>query len=125
MTIPSVPVPQSTVRIWNLYDVLAAQNGTLEQSEVRGLGVEDWVVDLNVLSLELPSQIVEYLGLTAERVGSRRLSPVRVDFRDRKATIEPFLGSREQVVIGHVFLTALNLKYDAEWGLIDDTILSR
>jgi hypothetical protein len=125
VVIPGVRLPPPMVGITNLYDLLAAEHGSLDERDVRGVGVQGAVVDLDVLSLELPADIVELLGLTAKRAGSRRLSPVRLQIRDRQATIEPFLASGNQVVIGHVSLTALGLKYDPEWGLMDDNYPSR
>jgi hypothetical protein len=122
MVISGVRLPQEMIGITNLYDLLAAQHGSIDEREVRGVGIEGAVVDLDVLSLELPADIVELLGLTVERAGSRRLSPIRLQIRDRQATIQPFLTSGNRVVIGHVSLTALGLKYDPEWGLMDDTI---
>jgi hypothetical protein len=113
------------VSITNLYDVLAVRSGALAERDVRGVGIVGAVVDLGVLSLELPADVVELLGLTGERAGSRRLSPVRVAIRNREATVEPFLSTGNQVVVGYIVLTALGLKYDPEWGLMDDTYPSR
>jgi hypothetical protein len=120
--ISGVRIPQPMLVIYNLYDVLSLQHG---HTDVHGVGVLDWVVDPNVLSLDLPPRTVELLGLSAEEVGSRRLAPVRLSIHNRQATIAPFLTTGNQVVIGHVALTALGLKYDPEWGLMDDTYPSR
>ena len=124
MIISGVRIPQPMVCITNLYDAFAVEQGTVDLHEVRSFGVGNWVVDLDVLSLELPKEIVEFLGLAAERAGSRRLAPVRLSIHNRQATVEPFLATGDRVVIGRVALPALGLKYDPEWGLMDDTIPS-
>jgi hypothetical protein len=125
VNVAGLPFPTPTVSITNLYDLYAAEAGALAGWNVRGVGVRGAVVDTGVLSLELPADTVELLGLTADRPGSRRLSPVRVRIRDRQATIEPFASPGNRVVLGHMVLTALGLKYDPGWGLMDDDYPSR
>lgn len=110
-----------TVTLTNFYDARLARRGSLPESDVRCVGVRGAVVDLCVLSLGIPADVANLLGLTAGEPGSDRLTPVELGIRDRRCSIDPFLVPGHAVVVGHVALTALGLKYDPEWGVMDDT----
>ena len=109
-----------TAVITNLYDLSLAQRGLLE-GEFRSVGILGAVVDLCVLSLGLPPVVAESLGFTAKDGDPGRLPPVELRIRDRVCHIEPFLTTGHNVVIGQAALTALGLKYDPEWGVMDDS----
>lgn len=118
--LPGMPCFPLEVAVTNLYDVFEERNGRREEKAVRGVLVRGAGVDLRVLSLELPPDIVEQLGLTADPEGTDRLSPVRLTIMGRCATVPPCRGASNKVVVGHVALTALGLKLDTDGQLVDD-----
>jgi hypothetical protein len=126
MRLPIFP-PGSPVRVLvtNLYDLLQAQNGTLPERDVRNLAFHRAEIDLRVLSLEIPTRLIDCLGLTADPEGTNRLSPVRAMIHGQQATIQPFRGSGELLVIGHITLTALGLMLDKDGDLVDDPFPQR
>ena len=126
MRLPIFP-PGSPVTgiVTNLYDLLQAQSGTLSERDVRNLVFHRAEIDLRVLSLEIPARLIDCLGLSPEPEGTNRLSPVRVMIDGRLGTIQPFRGSGELLVIGHITLTALGLMLDKDGNLVDDPFPAR
>ena len=94
---------------------------------VRTVVASDAAVDESVALLTLPRDVVEQLGLGVRQTswGGPRCDPVRVVIGDRQATLEPAPSPGSRVVLGHIVLTALGLKYDPERGLMDDDYPSR
>lgn len=117
--------PPLVVALTNLYDAALARGGSLSEGGVRSVGIRGAVIDPNVLSVGIPKVVADMLGLTTEEPGSRRLTPIEVVIRERRCGIDPFLTEGDQVVVGHVAPTALGLKYDPEWGLMDDPYPAR
>jgi hypothetical protein len=113
------------VLVTNVYDLVQAQNGTLDEDKVRDVVYHFVKVDLQVLSLEIPTQHIPLLGLTADPEGTNRLSPVRVNIEGRQATIPPCRGAGDALVIGHLTLTALGLMLDKAGNLVDDPFPAR
>jgi hypothetical protein len=99
---------------------MQAQKGSLNEREVRSAMFMGAKIDLRVLSLEIPTECIDSLGLTADPEGTDRLSLVRVAIGDKMATIQPFRGTGNRLVIGHITLTALGLILDKHGDLVDD-----
>lgn len=113
-------LPPLRVTITNLYDAHLVRRGQLEETRARSILVLGPVVDLCVLSLTPPAEVVEFLGLAEGRAGTDRLFPVELTIRDRTCSIDAFRSTDDRVVIGHVALTALGLKLDPELGVVED-----
>jgi hypothetical protein len=125
MRLPNLPGLPLKVLVTNLYDMLLAEKGILPERDVRNFLFRRAEVELRVLSLEIPTRFIDFLGVTADPEGTNRLSPVRVVIKGRLGTIQPFRGSGESLVIGHTTLTALGLMLDKNGDLIDDPYPSR
>lgn len=131
-SLPGLPRLPLVVGVYNAYDVFEEQSGRRDEWAVRSIAVRGAGVDLRVLSLELPADIIERLGLCPdpERANqdptpTRRLSPVRLLIRGRFATVAPYRGASDNVVVGHTALLALGLALDAGGDLIDDPFPAR
>ena len=125
--LPGMPRLPLVVGIYNLYDLYEADSGRRDERAVRSVAYRGVEIDLQVLSLELPPDEARALGLCPdpERAGqdpnsTSRLSPVRVVIGDRMATVSPYRGAANKVVIGHTALLALGLALDADGQVIDD-----
>jgi hypothetical protein len=118
------PPGRTDVVITNCYDACLNRRGSLDDRQVRNIGVEGAVVDVNTLSVSLPAEIIEFLGLAGAGSGGR-LTPVEITIRGRTCTVDPFESACDQVVIGRVPLIALGLTLDPDGWLIDDPFPSR
>jgi hypothetical protein len=123
MKLPGIPRPRLQVIVSNLYDTLRALHGDLRPDAVRSVGIIEPHIDLRVLSLLLPADVIELLGL--EKVGGGRLSPVDFRIGEESCTVEPFRTDGNRVVIGHIPLTALWLKLDEDGDLVPDPLCTR
>src|SRR5438270_5173753 len=115
---------EADVTLTNLYDACLNRRGNLDDAQVRSVRVLGAAVDMSVLSVELPPDIIEILGLTPAGQGGR-LTPIEVTIRGRTCSLDPFASGGKGVVIGHIPLTALGLMLDAEGWLSDDPYPSR
>ena len=131
LPIPTISDMKHTTRIelTNRKDQILAKAGVIKSDAIRGVTVEDALVDTGATRLSLPGPLVEQLGLTP--VGAARAvttngvvdrviySEVRFAILKREGTIEVTdLPANAPVLVGHMVLELLDLCLDIRKGLI-------
>ncbi|MEX0703206.1 MAG: retroviral-like aspartic protease family protein [Planctomycetales bacterium] len=120
ITTGKVVVP---ARIENLRDVYFAERQLIAPSEIRGIEVEDAVVDTGATLLSLPRRLVAQLGLERRRTRTARTAagvfefgiydPVRLTVQDRDCLVEVSeIPDDCPVLIGQVPLEILDFVVD-------------
>jgi len=106
-----------------------AEAGVVPERDIRGLTVEDALVDTGATRLSLPTPIIDQLGLapvgnartiTANGVASHTIySAVEFTVLERKGNMQVTdLPENAPVLVGHIVLEMLDLCVDIRKGLI-------
>ena len=117
------------IELENLKDLYSAEAGIIKPEDVRGLIIEDALVDTRMKGLCLPKSLVKQLGLTplrttraqtANGIAERTIySEVQYTVLERSESIKVTdLPENAPVLVGHMILEALDLCVDIENGLI-------
>ena len=117
------------IELENLRDLYSAEADIIKPEDVRGLIIEDALVDTRVKGLCLPKSLVEQLGLTPLRktraqtanglVERTVYSEVQYTVMERSNSIQVTdLPEDAPALVGHMILEALDLCVDIENGLI-------
>ena len=117
------------IELENLKDLYSAEAGIIKPEDVRGLTIEDALVDTRMKGLYLPKPLVDQLGLTplqktktqtANGIAERTVySEVQYTVLERSYSIQVTdLPEDAPVLVGHMVLEALDLCVDMRKGLI-------
>jgi predicted aspartyl protease len=111
------------VKIENLKDIFAAQDGKLSGDQIRTIAVDDALVDTGAASLSLPTSLIQQLGLT--KVRTRRIitskgvaeadvySAVRLTIQGRDCTLDVLeVPDGVPVLVGQIPLESLDFVVD-------------
>ncbi len=113
----------TSAKIENFGDLWAAKKGLIDNSEVRGIEIQDALVDSGATLISLPTRIIRQLGL--ENTGARRVtsctgqgeanmySAVRLTIQDRSCTMDVMeVPDEVPVLIGQLPLEHLDFVID-------------
>jgi predicted aspartyl protease len=112
-----------TAKLENIYDLYAADHGTLPRDQVRTVEVTDALVDTGATNLSMPRRLIQQLGLmpfTSRRIRTSAgpveapvYGAVRVTIQDRDCTCDVVeLPDDCPVLIGQVPLELLDFVVD-------------
>ena len=113
------------VQITNFADEIRAENGLINQEEVRILTIKEALVDTGAIMLSAPIDLIEKLGLkeegirqvrTANRTVDRRIyQVVRISLEGREGLFQVMeLPIKMPVLIGQIVLEQLDLYPDPQ-----------
>jgi hypothetical protein len=114
-----------SAKIENMEDLYRASKGEIEPEQVRGVEVEDAIVDVDVSSLLVPKRMIDSLGLVAfspRSAGSWKgpdnlpvYGTVRLTIQGRDCHLDVGqLADDSPVTIGHIPLTLLDWVVDPQ-----------
>jgi predicted aspartyl protease len=112
-----------TGRVENWIDVMNAEKGSLDRSQVRGVEISEAIVSTDKLMLELPVRLIARLGLRQSTTRRSRgptgmvvkavFGPVRLTIEDRDCTAEVCEADNDcDVLIGRLPLMCLDFVID-------------
>lgn len=115
----------AAVRIENIRDLYAAEEGRLKEADVRHVEVADALVDTGATTLALPTRVIAQLGIrkVAEKqaTSSQGVAPVniyeavRLNWMDRFCTVDVVeVPDEVPVLIGQIPLEMMDLVVDLQ-----------
>lgn len=108
-----------SAKIESLSDVLLARHGVMPGSEVRSIDVEEALVDTGCISLGLPTEMIQQLGLNRVRTRTMQTTngpreagiyePVRLTVQERDCVVEVYETPEScPVLIGQIPLEIMD-----------------